>query len=698
MEWLVASLLLLTGFGARHIHAQKQLTAARYMLRQAKEEAHRIAILPMQNPYPLIQINKEGTLVFVNSAAVEHYPDLQALGIRHPVLEGLGTWSDTKVEAPKSRDIVYREKHYHQTIIPSTVGSVPSVIVYCYEITERKQYEHALRTQQSRTEEARLAAEQANGARGEFLATMSHELRTPMNGIINLTGMLLEASREGQQRDLLTIISQSAEHLLMLLNDILDFSKIEAGELAIERLEMDIRSVMKRTEALQRPVADRKGIKFMLEMAESVPATILSDPARLQQIMMNLTGNAIKFTALGSVTVRVDGEKRPDGRLDLRIAVQDTGIGIPKDKQHKLFGKFQQADSSTARMYGGTGLGLAISRNLVELLGGHVGFTSEEGKGTCFTVDLPVTYTDTPIARHTAQEGQKQIALRLDAPILIVDDNPVNLMVLNMHLKKIGFLHVDEADGGRAALQRVAARSYPLILMDCQMPEMDGFETTRRLRASEKERRTTIVAVTADAMKGAEEQCRAAGMDDYISKPIDKTRLLSLLAKWLPSDSSGENEEAIIPLAQPFGSAKANIPQPPVPLDFREGLTQSGSSPSIPVETHLDKAHLNDVTDGDISLQHSLIALFLKQAAEDINGMRAALQQRNAKHWIDGAHKLYGASVNIGAKAIAELCDKGQYLSTQDVSEILRLHQLIHQNYGMLRQVCDLSRKENIVA
>ncbi len=377
------------------------------------------------------------------------------------------------------------------------------------------------------------SADASSRAKSEFLANMSHEIRTPMNGILGMAGFLADTRLDKEQREYVATIRSSADHLLSVINDILDFSKLEAGKLELEMSPFDLRRLVQEVVEILTPQATAAGLDLVVREDSRLPKEVLGDPGRLRQILTNLAGNAVKFTPSGHVMLEIELVSQTDDDILVRLAVTDTGIGIPAEKLAAIFEKFTQVDASMARRFGGTGLGLAISRQLADLMGGHLLVESREGHGSTFWLETPLrvsheSETHAPVPTLSARPVVAPTGLR----VLVAEDNAVNQKVARKMLENLGCA-VDMVADGREAVQMVGTLPYDIVFMDCQMPEMDGYAATEAIRRLPGDAsRVAVVAMTAHAMSGDRERCLAAGMDDYISKPIKSVLLAEIVQRW----------------------------------------------------------------------------------------------------------------------------------------------------------------------
>jgi len=436
--------------------------------------------------------------------------------------------NDYMVKLPDRLELVARIRHHSKGYI---------------NLLEKNEAFKALLESQKALEEAKEQAVAATRAKSDFLACMSHDIRTPMNAIIGMTDVLAETELGAEQTNYLRVLRSAGETLLGLINDILDFSKIEAGQLHLENIGCNLRELVRDTVEISQVRAKEKGLSITTAIEADVPNGVMTDPTRLRQILINLLSNAIKFTEKGVVSVGIVHEKTGPDANTLRVAVTDSGIGIPRDKQASLFQKFMQVDSSTTRKYGGTGLGLAICKQLVELMKGRIWLESEPGKGSTFYFTIELSLNE---AAGVAKKMPAAVASEIsDVPpidILLVDDTPENRLLIQTYLKKSAH-RIDTAENGEIAVALFKLKKYVLVLMDMQMPVMDGYTATRTIREWEQANGrspASVIALTAHAMADDAKKSFDAGCSDHLIKPIRKARLLEVIAQHAPKETKKE--------------------------------------------------------------------------------------------------------------------------------------------------------------
>ena len=657
---------------------------------QESEEKYRTILERIEEGY--FEVDLAGRLTFFNDSVCK------ILGYSRERLKGMGNreYTDpvTSMKMYKAFNEIYRTGKPTNIIdytiiredgmtrnleisasqLSDSVGEPMGFRGVIRDVTDKKQAEALQRE--------KLAAEAANRAKSNFLANMSHEIRTPLNGIIGMTELAMTTELDSNQRNILQTVQTESHSLLDIINDVLDFSKIEAEMLELEEIPFDLAKMvdnLKNSFALR---AMQKGLEIKASLAPDVPFDVIGDPGRLRQILTNLVANALKFTPKGTINIIVNVAEDLGNRVKLRFSVRDTGIGIPRDKKTTIFESFTQADSSTTRKYGGTGLGTTISKHLAELMGGEIGVESEVGEGSCFW--FTAVFSKPTVARDTRTERDEEASVctkegrerRKLCNVLLVEDYPTNQQVAMFHLKAAGY-GVDLAENGLEAVELFRKNRYHVILMDVQMPVMDGYEATcgireferqgRRIETSDKTSdrelepsggaptqpgtdnyrlaisRVPIIAMTGHAVKGYREKCLEAGMDDYLTKPLMKKQLLAALEKWT---CSADDADAGTSSTQTNSRPDAILPDESKPTN---GFNNHQSKKGSPMD--FEKA-LKEF-EGDRALLMEVLGGFLKNVRIQVGVIREALMREDFDRVRREAHSIKGGAANLRADELS---------------------------------------------
>lgn len=558
----------------------------------------------------------------------------------------LGREVDIPEETLHAYDGSVRVLHAKKIPILDNAGRPRYLLTISEDVTERKKKEREIEQLNAALAQRSAEVEAANRAKSTFLATMSHEIRTPMHGMLGMLELLSLTELDAEQRETLGLVRESSRSLLRIIDDILDFSKIEAGKLEIRPEIVSIKRLIEEVQSIYLGNASSKGLIVRRMVDPRVSPALRVDPVRLRQILNNFVSNAIKFTSEGWIDINVQWLGRAEGQESLRFEVKDTGIGISPEDQQRLFQPFSQADGDEARRRpGGTGLGLVISRQLAQMMGGSIRLDSEAGKGTTITLELslPVAETLSGSGADNARALPAAMAMRRTAPgtaqaetegtlVLLVDDHPINRMLLMRQVRALGYAG-QTADDGVQALEMWKSGRFGLVITDCQMPHMDGYDLTRSIRRLESDagrERVPIIACTANALQGEAETCLAAGMDDFLVKPVELAQLTEKLDRWLPLPQA----------SSPPAAAASPGPE---------------AAPSI---GPIDEALLTAQCAGDASMLAEVLAAFRQTCEDDSAGLSQAVAAADVAQVTQFAHRMAGASKMVGALAFAAACER----------------------------------------
>jgi len=512
--------------------------------------------------------------------------------------------------------------------------------------------ERAVRVTNERFQGALAEAVEVSEHKSAFVANISHEIRTPLNGVVGMANLLRDTQLDSVQREYADALAASSDALLAVINDILDFSKIEAGRLELDATDFELRPAVGEACLMLASQARAKGLAIRHWLDAGVPITVTGDRVRLRQILLNLLSNAVKFTASGEITVNVFD----DGDSIVRFEVADTGVGIHADQAIHVFESFVQADQSTTRRYGGTGLGLAISRELAHRMGGEIGAKPGEDGGSVFwfTASLPAVEASAagagpgvPAHLEGAVEAKTR-GERSSAVVLVAEDNEINHAVATALLSKLG-LRTAIAHNGREAVEMALAKEYAAILMDCQMPEVDGYEATRRIRAAESARRVPIIAMTAHSMPGDRERCLAAGMDDYLSKPVRAEELRAAMGTWLYEDATGHDGSS-------NGAPGEHVPRLGTVGERAGSQLEPGARAAAEL---LDADTVRELRDTlTLAMRGALIETFEAALPASVADIVGAAQRGDLLELRRAAHLLKGSAATLGAARLSIACHR----------------------------------------
>jgi PAS domain S-box-containing protein len=632
---------------------------------------------------PLITINSEGKITDMNQALSD------LTGITREKITGTDFF-DYFTDTDRARE-VYREafskgfvkdypltmRHrdgkttdvlFNGSVYRDERGKVMGIVIVARDITARKKFEDELIEAKRKAEKAAKIAEEAVKAKQQFLSNMSHEIRTPMNAIVGFTKVVLKTELSEKQREYINAIKISGDALIVLINDILDLAKVDAGKMTFEKIPFKLSASVYAMLHLFETKIKEKNLELVKKYDNSIPEVLIGDPVRLHQVVLNLVSNAIKFTAKGRITVEVKMVEEDREKVTLRFSVSDTGIGIPDDRLETIFDNFQQASSGTARLYGGTGLGLAIARQLIVAQGGKIWVKSKPGEGSTFTFNLSFKRTKEKIAEPTdGHQDPAQVRVN-KAKILVVEDVALNQLLMKTLLEDFGF-EMEVAGNGKVAVEKLGKDKFDLVLMDLQMPEMNGFAATEYIR-KELKLEVPIIALTADVTTVDLEKCRSVGMNDYISKPIDDKLLLKKLNKYLGSETVQKKKET--PMIE-----NETSPAKCTNLEFLRQLTKN--NPDMIAE---------------------MINVYLEETPQLIDSMKQSLEAGNYEKVRGAAHSIIPSFSTMGmneeyaamTKQIQELAEKKE--KPDEIRNLIgKIEMICNSAYDELRQELNILKE-----
>jgi len=629
LVWLMLTLLIATGILAALFHNIRREIIGRKEIELALSVSEqRLRSMLESSPISVRIIrNSDHKIVFANHAFANmiHSPHENVIGI-DPIqfYENPQDWLDIVDQLKQDKPVINRLFALHGvdghkfwalgSLFNTEYDGESANLGWFYDVTPIRL--------------AQQQAEEANKSKSDFLANMSHEIRTPMNAVIGLLHLCLQTELDDKQRDYVSKAHYSARALLEILNDILDFSKIEAGKLGLEVMNFDLTSSLASIDSLAGHLAREKNLEFILSVAPDVPRFLLGDPLRLRQVLLNLTGNAIKFTNAGQIVLGVRLNKSEQDVVELEFSVRDSGIGLSVEQRDRLFQAFSQADTSTSRKFGGTGLGLVISKRLVEIMGGRLWIeSSHEGQGSDFRFTARLQLGQKEVIPDTQLMDLREFKKKLKgASVLLAEDNPFNQQVAQELLEHVG-MQVTLANNGKEALERLAQQPFDIVLMDVQMPVMDGFEATHKLRMMPGLSTQCVIAMTANAMSEDRQRCIAAGMDDFITKPVTPDQLYLTLAKWVSDEA--------LPIGQNPPAETANTEMAGIDLGVLKEMLQHDTS-------KIRKFALKFVETAEATLLEIQEAN-LRKDVPTISGL---------------GHRLKSSARTIGAVDFADLCEE----------------------------------------